>query len=122
VITDESQDRGAELEQHLPDHPPLDLYRTPLFREGGIRDESHVVVSQTVSQELLQPSTLPEPQVELRAGMQIRVNIQKSSDPKVREVRAKSHGVAGTIQVTGPDDLYTILCEDGQLRYFKAMF
>jgi hypothetical protein len=52
--------------------------------------------------------------------MQIRVNIQKSSNPKVREVRAKEHGVVGTIQVTGPDDLYTILCEDGKLRYFNA--
>ena len=61
-----------------------------------------------------------EPQVELRTGMQIRVNIQKSSNPKVREVRAKEHGVVGTIQVTGPDDLYTILCEDGKLRYFNA--
>jgi hypothetical protein len=102
---------GGELPRYINEN----LSSPPNIHEG-----SRVVVSQTVSQELLQPSTPLEPQVELRVGMQIRVNIQKSSDLKVREVRAKSHGIAGTIQVTGPDDLYTILCEDNQIRYFKA--
>ena len=108
--------QAIEVGGEVPVSFNIDLSSPPIVKEG-----SRVVVSQTVSQELLQPSTPPQPQVELRTGMQIRVNIQKSSNPKVREVRAKEHGIVGTIQVAECDrDLYTILCEDGKLRYFNA--
>jgi hypothetical protein len=57
----------------------------------------------------------------LTVGTQIRVNIQKSSNEKVRELRADEHGVVGTIQIAEPErNLYTILCKDGQISYFKA--
>jgi hypothetical protein len=108
--------QAIEVGGEVPVSFNIDLSSPPIVKEG-----SRVAVFFTVSQELLQSSTPLEPQVELRTGMRIRVNIQKSSNPKVREVRAKEHGVVGTIQPDKADqDLYTILCEDGQLRYYKA--